>query len=123
MDKILTLAFFGQNWSFQSFRLEDIFPGTKPIHKYSPGIVSCIRAGVNTGATCIRTEMNSLKNLANMRKMIPQEYFPVFAQVRIQAPHVFAHKFIPQDFYPVCIRFVPGGHKTTTKPEPQRTDT
>ena len=45
----------------------------------SPGIFSCIRAGANTGATCICTEMNSLKNLANMRKMIPQEYFPVFA--------------------------------------------
>ena len=36
----------------------------------SPGIFSCIRAGANTGATCICTEMTSLKNLANMRKMI-----------------------------------------------------
>ena len=33
--------------------------------------------------------MKSLKNLANLRKMIPQNYFPVFARVRIQAPHVF----------------------------------
>ena len=48
----------------------------------SPEIFSCIRVGANTGATCIRTEMNSLKNLANMRKMIPQKYFPVFAQKR-----------------------------------------
>ena len=64
----------------------------------SPGVVSCIRAGANTGATCIRTEMIPLKNLANMRKMIPQIYFPVLAQVQIQAPHVFAQKFIPHDF-------------------------
>ena len=26
---------------------------------HSPGVLSCIRAGANTGATCIRTEMNS----------------------------------------------------------------
>ena len=74
----------------------------------SPGIFSCIRAGANTGATCIRTEMKSLKNLPNMRKMIPQKYFPVFARVRIQAPHVFAQKLIPQEFFPACIGFVPG---------------
>ena len=42
--------------------------------------ISCIRAGANTGATCIRTDMNSLKNLANMRKTIPQKHFPVFAR-------------------------------------------
>ena len=59
----------------------------------------CIRAGANTGATCIRTEMNSFKNLANTRKMIPQKYSPVFARVQIQAPHVFAQKLIPQDFF------------------------
>ena len=40
----------------------------------------------------IRTEMKSLKNLPNMRKVIPQKYFPVFARVRIQAPHVFEQK-------------------------------
>ena len=49
-----------------------------------------------------------MKKLANMRKMIPQKYFPVFARVRIQAPHVFAQKLIPQDFFPACIGFVPG---------------
>ena len=38
----------------------------------SPGAFSCISAGANTGATCIRIEMKSIKNLANMRKMIPQ---------------------------------------------------
>ena len=53
--------------------------------------------------------MKSLKNLANLRKMIPQKYFPVFARVRIQAPHVFAQKLIPQEFFPACIGFVPGG--------------
>ena len=41
----------------------------------SPGIFSCIRAGANTGATCIRTEMNSLKNLADMRENDPSEIF------------------------------------------------
>ena len=45
----------------------------------SQGVFSCIREGANTGATCICTEMNSLKNLANMRKMIHQKYFPAFA--------------------------------------------
>ena len=63
-----------------------------------PGIFSCIRAGAN-GATCIRTEMKSLKNLANMRKMIPQKNSPVFARVRIHTPHAFAQKLIPQDFF------------------------
>ena len=41
--------------------------------------------------------------------MTPQKYFPVFAQVRIQAPHVFSEKLIPQEFFPACIGFVPGG--------------
>ena len=42
-------------------------------------------------------------------KRIPQQYFPVFALMRIQAPHAFAQKLIPQDFFPACIGFVPGG--------------
>ena len=75
----------------------------------SPGIFSCIGAGANTGATCIRPEIISLKNLAHMQKMTPQKYFPVFTRVRIQAPHVFAEKLIPQEFFPACIGFVPGG--------------
>ena len=74
----------------------------------SPGIFSCIRAGVNTGATCIRTDKNSLKNLASMRKIIPQTYFPVFARVRLQTPHVFVQKLVPQKCFPACIGFVPG---------------
>ena len=76
----------------------------------SPGIFSCIREGANTGATCIRPDMNSLNNLANMRKMIPQKYFPVFTRVRIQTPHVFAQKLIPRESFPACIGFVPGGN-------------
>ena len=76
----------------------------------SPEIVSCIRAGANTGATCIRPEIISLKNLAKMQKMTPQKYFSVFARVRIQAPHVFTKKLIPQEFFPACIGFVPGGN-------------
>ena len=42
--------------------------------------------------------MKSLKNLDNMRKSIPEKYFPVFVRVQIQAPHVFAQKLIPQEF-------------------------
>ena len=80
-----------------------------PVSDNSPGVFSCIRAGANTGATCIRPEIISLKNLANMQKMTPQKYFPVFTRVRIQAPHVVAEKLIPQDFFPACIGFVPGG--------------
>ena len=34
--------------------------------------------------------------------------FPVSAQGRIQALHVFAQKLIPQDIFPACIGFVPG---------------
>ena len=45
----------------------------------------------------------------HISEIIPQEYFPVFAQVRIQAPHVFTQKLIPQEFFPACIGFVPGG--------------
>ena len=53
--------------------------------------------------------MNSLNNLANMRKMIPQKYFPASARVRIEALHVFAQIFILQDFFPACLGFVPAG--------------
>ena len=45
----------------------------------------------------------------NTREIPPPKYFPVFARVRIQAPHVFAQKLIPQEFFPACIGFVPGG--------------
>ena len=45
----------------------------------------------------------------HISKIIPQKYFPVFARVRIQAPHVFAQKLIPQESIPACIGFVPGG--------------
>ena len=64
----------------------------------SPGIFSCIRAGANTGAACIPTEMNSLPNMGNIRKIAPQKYFPVFARVRIQALRVFAKINSPRIF-------------------------
>ena len=64
--------------------------------------------------------MNSLKNLANIGKMIPLKYFPVFAQVRIQAPHVFARKLIHQEFFPACIGFVPGGTSIRGDNSPKR---
>ena len=39
-----------------------------------------------------------------------QKTFPVFARVRIQAPHAFAQKLTPLDVFPACIGwFVPGG--------------
>ena len=44
--------------------------------------------------------------------IIPQKYFLVFALMRIQAPHVFAQKLIPLEFFPACIGFVPGGMHT-----------
>ena len=75
----------------------------------SPGNLSCIRAGANAGATYIRTEMASLKNVAPMRKMIPQKDFPVFARVRMQAPSAFAQKLVSQEFFPARMGFVPGG--------------
>ena len=34
--------------------------------------------------------------------------FSVLARVRIQAPHVFAQKLIPQEHFPTCISIVPG---------------
>ena len=64
----------------------------------SPGIFSCIRAGANTGAACIRTERIPLRIWLNTRELPPHKYFPVFAQ-----------KLIPQEIFPACIGFVPGG--------------
>ena len=77
-----------------------------------PESFTCIRASVNTGAICIRTEMSSLKNLANMQRIIPHKNCPVFARVRMQAPCVFAQKkLIHQEFFsPASIGFVPGGY-------------
>ena len=43
-----------------------------------------------------------------MRKVIPLNHFPVFVRVRIQAPHVFVQKLIPNNF-PPCIDFCAGG--------------
>ena len=65
---------------------------------------------------------NFPQELANMQKMTPQKYFPVFARVRIQVPHAFAKKLIPQEFFPACIGFVPGGSLSAFSPfsrEPQ----
>ena len=45
----------------------------------------------------------------HISEIIPQTYFPVFVRVRIQAPHVFTRKLIPQENFPACIGFVPGG--------------
>ena len=53
--------------------------------------------------------MNSPKNLAPYSGISSQKYLPVFARVRIQAPHVFVQKLILQEFFPACIGFVAGG--------------
>ena len=45
----------------------------------------------------------------HISKIIPQTYFPLFALMRIQAPHAFSRKLIPREFFPACIGFVPGG--------------
>ena len=104
------LAFWEKKTQGKPQKGEDCYPRARNQYiNNSPGIFSCIRAGASTGATCIRTELNSFKNLAILQKMIPQKYFPVFAQVRIQAPHVFERKLIPPEFFPACIGFVPGG--------------
>ena len=61
----------------------------------------------NTGTISIQRA--GAKVQIHISKITPQKYFPVFAFVRIQAPHVFAQKLIPQEFFPACIGFVPGG--------------
>ena len=76
----------------------------------SPGVFSCIRTRANTGAMCIRTEMNSLKTLAILRKRIPLKYSPVFARVRIQA-RMHSHKDqFSKKIFPARVGFVPGGN-------------
>ena len=57
----------------------------------SPGIFSCIRAGANTGATCIRPEIISLKNLANMQKMTPQNIF-LYSRECEYRPRMYSRK-------------------------------
>ena len=94
----------------------------------SPGICSCIRLGhvfapklippkyfyVLAPGMCeyrhyINTEGRG-QSANTYFKIIPQKYFPVFALMRIQAPHVFAQKLIPQDLFPACIGFVLGAN-------------
>ena len=40
----------------------------------SPGFFSCIRAGTNAGPACIRTEIISPKNLADIWKRAPRNF-------------------------------------------------
>ena len=158
---------------------KDLPTGTKPIQKKFARILSCIRAGANTGAACIldheydrakvppyngsdptspkakkplasiplkisikkdtrgvrtrydtvllpfnsimrypghpvipvpdfRTEMNSPKNLANVRKIIPQKCFAAFA-----VPRMYSRKINSPRFFPACLGFVPGVRSQT----------
>ena len=45
-----------------------------------------------------RCEYIFAKVRIHISKIISRKYFPVFARVRIQAPHVFVQKLIPQEF-------------------------
>ena len=65
----------------------------------------------NTGTISIQRA--GAKVRIHNSKIIPQTYFPVFALMRIQAPPVFAQKLIPQECFPACIGFVPGGKLVT----------
>ena len=67
-------------------------PGTQPIHKYF---------------------LNN--RFLFSRGIAPQKYFPVFVRVRIQAPHVFAPKLIPQEMFPACIGSLRGGMLAVAK--------
>ena len=67
----------------------------------------------NTGTISIQRA--GAKVRIHISKIIPQKYFPVFALMRIPAPHVFAQKLIPQEFFPACIGFVPGGNFSWSK--------
>ena len=54
--------------------------------------------------------VNSPKNLAKYSGNTSSKIVScIRARVRIQAPHVLAQKLIPQEFFPACIGFVPGG--------------
>ena len=76
-------------------------PSTKAVFPFSRG-KNRISQGVENRGSLISVPLA-------LREMTPQKYFPVFARVRIQAPHVFAKKIIPQEMFPACIGFVPGG--------------
>ena len=78
-----------------------------------PGFFSCIRVGANIGATCIRTDMNSLKNLANMRKLFPQKYFLYSRECEYRPRMYSCKKLIPQEILSACIGFVLGGGGST----------
>ena len=79
--------------------VDEVPPGTKPIHNNSPGVLSCILAGANTGAICIRTEMNSLKKLTNMRKMILKNIFLCLRQCEYR-PRMYSRKNeFPKEFF------------------------
>ena len=66
----------------------------------SPGVFSCIRAGANTGAACIRTELIPLRIWQNTREIPPQKYFscirasantgPACIRAKINSPGIFS---------------------------------
>ena len=79
---------------------KELPPDTKPIHtSFARNVFSCVCAGANTGATCIRSEMNFLKSLANMRKMIPQKCFLHSRECEYR-PRMYSRKNYPKMFFP-----------------------
>ena len=99
----------------------------------SPGIFSCIRPAANTCAACICTEINSPKiflciDTRDVRIQALYQYrgqgqsantyfknnsSKIFSCIRTSANTgptcIRAKKLIPQEFFPACIGFVPGG--------------
>ena len=68
----------------------------------SPELFPCIRAGANTGATCICVETNSLKNLAIMRKMLPQKYL-LYSRECEYRPRMYSRENYSPKIFPACI--------------------
>ena len=87
----------------------------KNIHN-SPGVFCCIRAGANTGAACVRTVMNSIKCLADMRKMSPAITFSCIRASANAGPHAFAQKFNSPRSFSCVYWFCSGGYSGASFP-------
>ena len=93
-------------------------PGTKPIHKWFGWNFSCIRAAT-TGAACILIEMNSLKNLANMWKMITPKIFSWMCASANTGPACIRAKINSTRMFSCMYWFCAGGSCWTT-PTPEQ---
>ena len=80
---------------------------TNQYRNNSPGVLSCIRTGANTGAACIRTEMTSPKNLEYAENS-SSKIFSCIHKSANTGPSCIHAKIIPQDLFLACIGSVPG---------------